>query len=116
LLLFFSDRAGRGETADLADVGLPDERLPNLKTFEETGLNGHPYSDTGLNGYVYTPGPNDPGFPVVADRTAVTPSVTYTLVSDVAPVPLPASAGASLALIAGLAAWQAYHRRRRSVC
>jgi len=116
VLLFYSDRASAGERADLADVGVPDDRLPNLKTFEETGLFGQPYSDAGPNGLVYTPGANDPGFLVAADRTLTTPSVTYTIVSDVAPVPLPASAGAGLALIAGLAAWQGYQRRRRLAC
>ena len=96
MLLFYSDLAGAGEAADIADLGVPPA-APGAKVFAETGLFAAPYTEAGPNGLVYMPAAGDPG-------SATGAILSYTLISDAASVPLPASAGAGLVLLMGLGA------------
>lgn len=101
MLLFYSDLPGAGETADLADLGVPPAAL-GAKVFSEVGPEGGP------NGVVYTPFFNDPGSSSLG--TATFPNLTYDFISDAA-VPLPASAWAGLVLIVGFGVWRVARRR-----
>lgn len=101
-LVFYSDNTDGVDA--LADTPSPPGGFySNLVRIPEVGPEGN-------NGAFYTPGPNDPGF--VAGATPV----TYHLISDSSPVPLPSTAGAGLVLLVGcggikLARWQfALHR------
>jgi len=112
LLLFYSDLPKAGETADLADVGVPPA-APNARTFTETGLFGQPYSEGGPNGLVYNPAAGDPGsFGVTYVGLIAAPS--YTFISDGTTVPLPSVAWAGLVLMGVLGGWRAVRRHRIS--
>ena len=105
-LIFYSDRES-GETPDLADVDLSGITIDtnNTQVFDEVIAGG------GLNGKIYTPGLTgasaQPGF---TDKFGSTEPV-YGLISD-SLVPLPATAWAGLALLAGFGAWRVLRRRQ----
>jgi len=106
-LIFYSDLES-GEAPNLADVRLSGITIDpnNLQTFDEVG------PEHGLNGRIYTPGLTggvsaQPGF---TDHFG-TIEPAYGIISDSAPVPLPASAWAGLALMTGFGAWRVVRLR-----
>jgi hypothetical protein len=71
----YSTLPGAGQTADLADVGIPTSRQANVATLPETG--SHP----GVNGlFDYTPTPTQPGYIVLSPFPG---PVVYNFTSDV---------------------------------
>ena len=108
-LIFYSDLESGETTHDLADIDLSTitiDTSDNSQVFNEVGMEG------GLNGRIYTPGLTaaggaEPGF----DESVTSgPQVQYALISDGA-LPLPASAWAGLALLAGFGAWRVIRKR-----
>ena len=96
LLLFYSDLPGAGETAQVADLGVPPA-VSGAKIFAEVG------PEDGPNGATYTPGSMDPGASVLVAH--------YSFISDPSGVPLPTSVVAGLVLLTGLGAWRLMRKR-----
>ena len=98
LLIVYSDRPETSsEPPDLADVGIPALRQPNVITRLETG------PEVGPNGlFGYTPTPNEPGF----YPTTVAGPTVYNFLSDAVPEP------SQLAML-GLASLTLLRRPRR---